>query len=188
MKNYVKRRGFTLVELLIVIVVIGVLSAMMLLSSTEASSSAKAAKIISDLTNLKTAALAYYADNLYEIIKAEYDVFDHDKASYDVNVAKVLEYMNGNTADKIQIAGNGSEDYKYSFGSHSAKSGGYWYVWCRVPDMNVRKKLEARADSIGLVSASKYYRAGPDDVHKLKASDKDHLYVGLYIRGDEEYK
>ncbi|MBQ3693835.1 MAG: type II secretion system protein, partial [Synergistaceae bacterium] len=35
MKN-IKRKGFTLVELLIVIVVIGILSAMMMLSSTEA--------------------------------------------------------------------------------------------------------------------------------------------------------
>ena len=63
MKN-IKREGFTLVELLIVIVVIGVLSAMMMLSSTEAVSSAKAADIISDLRNLKTAALAWYPDNL----------------------------------------------------------------------------------------------------------------------------
>lgn len=42
-----KRKAFTLVELLIVIVVIGVLAAMMMLSSNEAVSSAKAAKIIS---------------------------------------------------------------------------------------------------------------------------------------------
>ena len=58
------RKGFTLVELLIVIVVIGILSAMMMLSSTEAVSSARAADIISDLRNLKTAALAMYADNI----------------------------------------------------------------------------------------------------------------------------
>ncbi|MBQ9419346.1 MAG: prepilin-type N-terminal cleavage/methylation domain-containing protein [Synergistaceae bacterium] len=64
MKKNAKRQGFTLVELLIVIVVIGVLSAMMMLSSTEAVSSARASDIVSDLRNLKTAALAWYADNL----------------------------------------------------------------------------------------------------------------------------
>ena len=64
MKRRAKLKGFTLVELLIVIVVIGVLSAMMMLSSTEAVSSAKAAKVINNLRQLKTAALSWYMDNL----------------------------------------------------------------------------------------------------------------------------
>ncbi|MBQ3763726.1 MAG: prepilin-type N-terminal cleavage/methylation domain-containing protein, partial [Synergistaceae bacterium] len=58
-----KRKGFTLVELLIVIVVIGILSAMMMLSSTEAVTSARANNIVSNMRNLKTAALEYYVDN-----------------------------------------------------------------------------------------------------------------------------
>ena len=64
MKRETKRKGFTLVELLIVIVVIGILSAMMMLSSTEAVSSARASNIISNLRNLKTAALAWYIDSM----------------------------------------------------------------------------------------------------------------------------
>lgn len=59
----IRRKGFTLVELLIVIVVIGILSAMMMLSSTEATTSAKATAIVANLRNLKTAALAWYADH-----------------------------------------------------------------------------------------------------------------------------
>ena len=59
-----RRRAFTLVELLIAIVVVGVLAAMMMLSSTEAVSSAKAAKIISDMRKLKTAAISWYTDNM----------------------------------------------------------------------------------------------------------------------------
>ena len=72
MKN--KRKGFTLVELLIVIVVIGILSAMMMLSSTEAVTSAKASNIVSNLRNLKTAALAYYADNPTSIISRRHQL------------------------------------------------------------------------------------------------------------------
>ncbi len=64
----IKRKGFTLVELLIVIVVIGILSAMMMLSSTEAVSSAKANNIISNLRNLKTAVLSWYADNINRVV------------------------------------------------------------------------------------------------------------------------
>ena len=57
------RKGFTLVELLIVIVIIGILAAAMLLSSGSASDSAVAAKIISDLRNLKAADMMWQIDS-----------------------------------------------------------------------------------------------------------------------------
>ena len=63
------RKGFTLVELLIVIVVIGILAGMMMLSSTEAVSSAKASNVISNLRNLRTAITAWYLENTDKIEK-----------------------------------------------------------------------------------------------------------------------
>jgi prepilin-type N-terminal cleavage/methylation domain-containing protein len=57
------RKGFTLVELLIVIVIIGILAGMMMLTMGSATEGANAAKLINDLRLLKSASLLYFADN-----------------------------------------------------------------------------------------------------------------------------
>ena len=49
-----KRKGFTLVELLIVVVIIGVLSSMMSVASVESTDAAKATAIIHAITVLTT--------------------------------------------------------------------------------------------------------------------------------------
>ena len=57
-----KSKGFTLVELLIVIIIIGMLAGMMMLSTGGATAKAEATKIVSDMRNMKAAAVMVYAD------------------------------------------------------------------------------------------------------------------------------
>ena len=57
------RKGFTLVELLIVITIIGMLSSMMMIASGEAENSARATKIIEGFRSLSGAMLMFYNED-----------------------------------------------------------------------------------------------------------------------------
>ena len=164
MRSFSNRKGFTLVELLIVIVVIGVLSAMMMLSSTEAVSSAKASNIISNLRNIKTAVLAWYADNLdkVKITKAGNDTeykIDGTTVPSDFiknNKSEILKYLNNDSSitlthknDKNIKKGN----YMLTAVGHSK----YWYICYYVNgDTSIQGKLASRAKTAGLFGTDKF--------------------------------
>ena len=57
------RKGFTLVELLIVISIIAVLAAAMSMSSKDATAKAKASKIVSDFRTIAAAVSVYISDS-----------------------------------------------------------------------------------------------------------------------------
>lgn len=141
-----KRKGFTLVELLIVIVVIGVLSTMMMLSSTEAVTSAKASNIVSNLRNLKTAALALYVDSL--------DTWNTETAgtTTHLTIDAVKNYLNDGSSiynsAGYSITSVGEENQKIAEAN--------WYIIYNVSEDKVRTKLRGRASSVGLLEPSQY--------------------------------
>ena len=89
----VKRKAFTLVEVLIVVIIIGILSGYLLLVAGSGSDKANATRIVSNLRNLKTAAVMYYADK-------------NEWASYDISLLN--EYIDSNIRS----------DYKMSNDTH----------------------------------------------------------------------
>ena len=134
-----KRKGFTLVELLIVVVIIGVLSSMMSISSVSATDSAKASAILGNLATIKRATLAIYMES-------------NDVANAD-DPARVLqgaaEYM-GTTETAIKNA-----SFDIVLGDNTGATP--WYVYfdasTNKQNTNVKKILGEKAKEMNLVGA-----------------------------------
>ena len=137
-----KRKGFTLVELLIVIGVIGILSSMAMMGGSEATNIANANKIIDEFKIISAAMNLYYADNRQAI-----DGFKVSNANSDVRktiLTGLVNYMKNTDSIVIDEATQG----KYYF---SIEGEEWWLTYqLAVKNSKVAKILANKAKQEGL--------------------------------------
>ena len=132
MKN--NRKGFTLVEFLIVITVVGILSEMMMFTNTEAAISTRASSIISNLRNIKFVVRTHYSESM--------DVYSSGlEPDMPEKITKHMsKYLGGNEEDLRNY---------YVAADTKSNSNSWWVCYKNVTD-DIRDKLLDKAQSVGL--------------------------------------
>ena len=181
MQNFAKRKGMTLIEVLIVVSVIITLSTSMFLSSTQVTGTADAAKIIADLTTIRKAAIAWTADNR-DRLKANYakSTPKRVQSSRDIlnGIAKYIDNnenitLNGNSNGELSQGGYGvcgAENHQTT-----------WYAGYKFAndESHLKEKLRDREKSAGLHFTNKW----PDPTGSTENNKGDNI-VWMYILGD----
>lgn len=195
-KNFYLRRGFTLVEILIVIVIIGILAALMMFSTSEATSSARASTIINNLVTLRSAMFQWYTDHLdwvqpngkIKINGTGNETTIQDTDIKKLNLQKYLGHGTMKLAPSLYTslpqgcygifdAGH-TPDYTdgRDDNNHDRTTWFVGYCFTDQEQLTVREKLRARLKSLNMHFAGKY--------PSLPAKVGEETTVWLKVRGD----
>ena len=162
-----RRKGFTLVEILIVMVVIGILAAMMMFSSTEAESSARVQTIINNFNQIHKAVNAWYFDNMHRIgtgitgetsdnakvekgILLNGNITRFSKFVDDAGVREFMKYINNGSSMKLGSKNKNNTGDLYIL--RSVDKSNVWYVsyYLGKADARVKSRFASKAKSMEL--------------------------------------
>ena len=180
MRNFTRRRGISLFELLIVIALIVILSSAFILSSINTSASGDAAKIIANLTTIKKATQSWYADHrdtVREMYRLKKQV--QNEKVYTDGISKYLE----NPTITLNV-NKGGEITQGTYAIFNVS--GYrttWYAGYKLTldeEEDVKDKLKGKQETLGLHFSGKY--PNPDNL--APDGNAGDSVVWMHILGD----
>jgi len=151
------RKGFTLVELLIVIIIIGILAGAMMLVAGTSRDSAEASRIISDLRTVKAAAVMWITENPMGFSNIDWEKLEQDPSPLNKYLDRPLDtdtmrfkFVKGSIVKSWKTEGqetvaDETEDAWFLGYDLAAKTGNYDAV-----RSGVKKNLAQQAKSAGL--------------------------------------
>ncbi|MDI9390502.1 MAG: prepilin-type N-terminal cleavage/methylation domain-containing protein [Synergistota bacterium] len=159
------RKGFTLVELLIVMVIIGILAGTMMLTMGGGKGKAEATRIVSDLRNLKAAATMYYIDNSeWPGGSAETDAMAWVTESLDKYLDR--DYPDGDSIDYYAVKDNSNRVF-VGYGA--------------ITDNAVKESLKAMAADAALYGTNGFGNPESSDIETQTYYTDQHDYVWMLV-------
>ena len=125
-----KKQGFTLIELLVVIAIIGILAGIVLVSLGGARTRAKDARIISDMSQLRTTAEIYYSSdaNYARVVAGDDDI---DKLIADIttqgSTLTIEQNIAGTECDGSSTSGFAADSCYCAYVQLNAPATDTWY-------------------------------------------------------------
>ena len=133
-----KRKGFIVIEIVIISIITVVLGAVIFFMNSDADSSAQASRIISNFRNMKTAAVAWQQDNHGHIRQGSH------------NRHEILKYLKSRTP--LKLADDSGEQGSYML--RLTDDGKSLYIGYELDDNNgIKRKLTAKAEAAELLGS-----------------------------------